>query len=76
MPLDDKSAWLDAVYSDTTLVVQHRPHPTETWGANGKAIPTGSSTMPSLMVEILEALQIKPGHRVLEIVRAQAITPR
>lgn len=52
--------WLDGVYSDETLVtqVQH---------ANGIDWPTSSSTRPSLMVEMLELLDIHAGHRVLEI---------
>jgi len=61
-------AWLDEVYSDLTLVVQRRPPPSG-WPAGGEhaALPTSSSTMPSLMVEMLEALGLHDGHRVLEI---------
>jgi protein-L-isoaspartate(D-aspartate) O-methyltransferase len=65
---DEVSAWLDTVYSDTTIVVQRRSHPSD--GApksSATALPTSSSTMPSLMVEMLEELQLKDGHRVLEI---------
>lgn len=52
----NQERWLDRVYSDVTLVVQRR-----------SALPTSSSTMPSLMVEMLEASDIRDGHRVLEI---------
>lgn len=59
----DVERWLDHVYSDSTLVVQRRRVP----GDGLAAIPTSSSTMPSLMVEMLEALDVHDGHRVLEI---------
>lgn len=51
------AAALAAVYSDTTLATQ--------WDAAGVA--TSSSTCPSLMALMLEALGTWPGHRVLEI---------
>lgn len=61
-------AWLDRVYSDVTLVVQRRSHPSaQTADGPSAALPTSSSTMPSLMVEMLEALDLRDGHRVLEI---------
>ncbi|MGQ0773907.1 MAG: methyltransferase domain-containing protein [Pseudonocardiales bacterium] len=60
--------WLDEVYSDLTLVVQRRPLPSgRAAGGEQAALPTSSSTMPSLMVEMLEALDLHDGHRVLEI---------
>lgn len=66
--LGDMGAWLDTVYSDTTIVVQRRPHPSDgATKANVAELPTSSSTMPSLMVEMLEELQLEDGHRVLEI---------
>lgn len=61
-------AWLDRVYSDVTLVVQRRSRPSaQAADGPGAALPTSSSTMPSLMVEMLEALDLRDGHRVLEI---------
>lgn len=61
-------AWLDRVYSDVTFVVQRRSRPSARSAADlGAALPTSSSTMPSLMVEMLEALDLRDGHRVLEI---------
>jgi len=55
-------AWLDAVYSDASLVTQlvHDP-------ATGLAWPTSSSTRPSLMARMLRLLDLGPNHRVLEI---------
>ncbi|MBV9313972.1 MAG: hypothetical protein JO100_09565 [Pseudonocardia sp.] len=53
--------WLDAVYSDDSLVVQRADAPgVEDW-------PTSSSTMPSLMVRMLELLNVTDDSRVLEI---------
>ena len=64
----EPQVWLDSVYSDTTLVVQRRSRSAEVWGfGENDALPTSSSTMPSLMVEMLELLHVQPGHRVLEI---------
>lgn len=61
-------AWLDRVYSDVTLVVQRRlASSPPTVDRPGTALPTSSSTMPSLMVEMLGALDVRDGHRVLEI---------
>lgn len=59
----DVDVWLDKVYSDSTIVVQRR----QASGSGHAAFPTSSSTMPSLMIEMLEALDVHDGHRVLEI---------
>ncbi len=59
--------WLDQVYSDLTFVVQRRLRPSQVANGLGAALPTSSSTMPSLMVEMLESLDVHDGHRVLEI---------
>lgn len=60
--------WLDQVYSDSTFVVQRRSHPSgQATDGVSTELPTSSSTMPSLMVEMLEALDFRDGHRVLEI---------
>lgn len=55
--------WLDAVYSDQTLVNDLRDLP----GDNGSRVPTGSSSLPSLVVAMLEKLDVRDGQRVLEI---------
>ncbi|MGH3940000.1 MAG: methyltransferase domain-containing protein [Pseudonocardiaceae bacterium] len=54
--------WLDTVYSDSSLVTKRTrlPDTDIDW-------PTSSSSMPSLMVSMLEALSVADGHRVLEI---------
>jgi protein-L-isoaspartate O-methyltransferase len=60
--------WLTSVYSDTTLIVELKgqPIPPER-GGGSHPIVTSSSTMPSLMMRMLEDLDIREGHRVLEI---------
>ncbi|MGH3938105.1 MAG: methyltransferase domain-containing protein [Pseudonocardiaceae bacterium] len=63
MENSDVDTWLDRVYSDSTLVVQRRP----AHEGGVAALPTSSSTMPSLMIDMLEALDVRDGHRVLEI---------
>ena len=54
--------WLDAVYSDTSLVVQCAIAP----GTN-LPFPTSSSTMPSLMIRMLHLLDVIDSSSVLEI---------
>ncbi|MGO1048780.1 methyltransferase domain-containing protein [Crossiella sp. CA198] len=52
--------WLSAVYSNTGLV-------TALAEDNGQRVTRSSTTTPSLMVRMLEALELHDGHRVLEI---------
>jgi protein-L-isoaspartate(D-aspartate) O-methyltransferase len=47
---------LEKIYSDEALVT--RVH---------DGLPTSSSSQPSLMAQMLEALRLRPGHRVLEV---------
>jgi methyltransferase of ATP-grasp peptide maturase system len=54
--------WLDAVYSDDSLATKRAQVP----GSN-LSWSISSSTMPSLMVRMLQLLDVSPGHRVLEI---------
>lgn len=54
--------WLDAVYSDTSLVVQSAIAP-----GTDLPFPTSSSTMPSLMIRMLQLLDVIDGTNVLEI---------
>lgn len=58
----DSPDWLPAIYTDDTLVTQFNGDPDASAG-----IPTSSSTAPSLMLRMLEALDVQDGHRVLEI---------
>ena len=54
---DHFDRWLDVVYSDDSLVTQLRE--------DGTA--SSSSTQPSLTAQLLRALDLRDGHRVLEI---------
>ncbi|MPZ84697.1 MAG: methyltransferase domain-containing protein [Actinophytocola sp.] len=51
-----RAAALAAAYTDDTLITQF-----------DAGVPVSSSTEPSLMAAMLEALDAQPGHRVLEI---------
>jgi protein-L-isoaspartate O-methyltransferase len=61
--------WLSAVYSDESLVTQDKPHAAGHLLPSGEPlrVPTSSSTMPSLMARMLEALDVDDEMRVLEI---------
>ena len=61
-------SWLEQVYSDDSLVTQYLAHPSVMMAdAKPLLVSTSSSTMPSLMARMLEALDVHDGHRVLEI---------
>lgn len=61
-------SWLEHVYSDDSLVTQYLAHPSVMMAdATPLLVSTSSSTMPSLMARMLEALDVHDGHRVLEI---------
>lgn len=63
-----QQSWLDQVYSDDSLVTRCMAHPSLTTAKNQPLlVSTSSSTMPSLMARMLEALDVHDGHRVLEI---------
>ncbi|MGH3813641.1 MAG: methyltransferase domain-containing protein, partial [Pseudonocardiaceae bacterium] len=59
---EQQDQWLGAVYSDIPLVTQIIRVPD-----TDLDFFTSSSSMPSLMVDMLEALSVADGHRVLEI---------
>ncbi len=63
-----RGEWLDTVYSDTTLITKLMPVPLSRalQPATGMTY-TSSSTLPSLVLEMLEELDVADGHRVLEI---------
>ncbi|MGH3766331.1 MAG: methyltransferase domain-containing protein [Pseudonocardiaceae bacterium] len=55
--------WLNQVYTDQVLVVQYISAP----DMPGAGAPTSSSSQPTVMAGMLEALDLQPDHRVLEI---------
>jgi methyltransferase of ATP-grasp peptide maturase system len=60
--------WLEACYTDESLVTQIAGTivPEDLRGRITRE-PTSSSTLPSLVLRMLEYLQVEDGHRVLEI---------
>lgn len=59
----DEPGWLRKVYSDATLVTQRR---------DGR--PTSSGTMPSLLADMLHALEVGDGDRVLQVATGTGYT--
>ncbi|MEU4223593.1 ATP-grasp peptide maturase system methyltransferase [Nonomuraea sp. NPDC026600] len=64
MSTDD---WLCLVYRDVTWVTQVNGIMAEQATGRTSGVPTSSSTMPSLVVRMLEAAQIREEDKVLEI---------
>lgn len=62
---EDPDRWLEAVYSDAPLVTQVNDGKAVEDG--GFRLATSSSSMPSIMLEMLGLLEVGAGHRVLEI---------
>ncbi|MGH3833586.1 MAG: methyltransferase domain-containing protein [Pseudonocardiaceae bacterium] len=63
-----RATWLDAVYSNETLVTKVAPIPlSRAFRPATGWMYTSSSTLPSLVLRMLEALDVRDGHRVLEI---------
>lgn len=62
---EDHDTWLDAVYSDRTLPTDLTGEP-DHHGVMRSQV-TSSSTMPSLMIAMLELLDVEDGMQVLEI---------
>ena len=54
--------WLEAVYSDAALLTQRAPD-----GDGGQELPTSSSSRPAVMAVMLDRLDTRSGHRVLEV---------
>jgi protein-L-isoaspartate(D-aspartate) O-methyltransferase len=54
---DDSAAWYEQIYQDDALVTRVDQH--------GRTL--SSSSQPSIMAAMLEALEVRPGMRVLEI---------
>ncbi|WP_030017579.1 ATP-grasp peptide maturase system methyltransferase [Streptomyces monomycini] len=66
--LPDDTTWLERCYRDDSLVTQVAGTivPADVRGEICRA-PTSSSTMPGLVLRMLEELQAADGHRVLEV---------
>jgi methyltransferase of ATP-grasp peptide maturase system len=63
-----RKQWLDTVYSDTTLLTKLQAVPlSRALRPAMTTMYTSSSTLPSLMLTMLELLDVAGGHRVLEI---------
>ncbi len=62
---DTRERWWNGVWANTSLVTQLGD--LSRWEPRATTGPTSSSSAPSLMTRMLEALDIRDGHRVLEI---------
>ncbi|MFJ2170597.1 methyltransferase domain-containing protein [Streptomyces griseofuscus] len=65
----DKETWVAAAYADTTLVTRVGPvHVDQAApGQTVTGLPTSSSTLPSLVVSMLEHGRLAPGLRLLDV---------
>jgi methyltransferase of ATP-grasp peptide maturase system len=64
----DRDTWTAAAYSDDSLVTQlDGVHAEDAAAQEMTGVPTSSSTAPSLMADMLDALDVREGTRVLEI---------
>ncbi|GHJ34411.1 protein-L-isoaspartate(D-aspartate) O-methyltransferase [Streptomyces sp. TS71-3] len=63
----DAEAWLDAVYADDSLITEVDGVHAEDAAPEGlSGVPTSSSTAPSLMADMLDALDVNEGDEVYE----------
>lgn len=66
----DADAWFDAVYADDSLITEvdgvHAEDAEDSAPDGLTGIPTSSSTAPSLMADMLDALDVDEGHEVYE----------
>ncbi|MHC0429948.1 methyltransferase domain-containing protein [Streptomyces sp. O3] len=63
----DPDAWLDAVYADESLITEVDGVHAEQADPEGlTGVPTSSSTAPSLMADMLDALDVNEGDEVYE----------
>jgi protein-L-isoaspartate O-methyltransferase len=63
--VEDPRAWLAAVYDDLPLTTQVNDG--KPVGEGEYRLPTSSSSMPSMMLEMLNLLGVAEGHRVLDV---------
>ncbi|OLT16532.1 hypothetical protein BJF78_14020 [Pseudonocardia sp. CNS-139] len=65
---EQRADWLNAVYSNQTLVTKVQPVPlNRAFRPATGWMNTSSSTLPLLVLRMLEDLDVRDGHRVLEI---------
>ena len=62
---ETRERWWNQMWANSSLVMQLGN--SGRWGHQTAAAPMSSSSAPSLMTRMLEALDIRDGHRVLEI---------
>ncbi|WP_414505277.1 methyltransferase domain-containing protein [Streptomyces sp. NEAU-L66] len=63
----DAEAWLDAVYTDDSLITEVDGVHAEQAARDGvTGVPTSSSTAPSLMADMLDALDVNEGDEIYE----------
>lgn len=64
----DADAWVAQVYSDDSLITEvDGVHAKDSEPEGVTGVPTSSSTAPSLMADMLDALDVRQGARVLEV---------
>ncbi|MFJ6718105.1 ATP-grasp peptide maturase system methyltransferase [Streptomyces sp. NPDC091259] len=64
----DPAEWAELAYSDESLVTQLDNQLTADQASGPvSGTPTSSSTVPQLVLEMIEELEVEDGHRVLEI---------
>ncbi|MFC4560821.1 methyltransferase domain-containing protein [Nocardiopsis mangrovi] len=59
---DDPERWLDACYADRPLITQ-----LDDGDDSGRGYITSSASKPSIVADMLQAAEVRPGMRVLEI---------
>jgi protein-L-isoaspartate O-methyltransferase len=64
----DPEAWYSAVYDDLPLITQlNDGQDTQEATEGAYQLPTSSSSMPSVMLEMVDLLDVRGGHRALEL---------
>ncbi|TGN72509.1 protein-L-isoaspartate(D-aspartate) O-methyltransferase [Streptomyces bauhiniae] len=65
----DEEAWVKAAFADSTLVTRVGPTHADHARADRPAVgrPTSSSTLPSLVVAMMEHARVAPGDRVMDL---------
>ncbi|MBB1245613.1 methyltransferase domain-containing protein [Streptomyces durbertensis] len=64
----DLPRWLSEVYADDSLITEvDGVHAEDAGASTVEGVPTSSSTAPSLMADMLDALDVRPDTRILEV---------